>query len=556
MKRIASLGLLVIVVAASCRNEPAATSGPPGPGPQDAAAAPGPALTGLAVTTSRYDNLRTATNTHETVLNAGNVKPGGFGLLFSRQYDGNPYAQPLYVEGLTIAGAKHNVVFVATSTNHVYAFDADDPGAAMPLWSRWLAPTGEVQIGGKNPNIVLGQTWCRDMYPFVGITGTPVIDLATRRLYVVTKEGRVGDVYANKLHAIDIATGDEAPGSPVVLEASVEGTGDGTQGGKVALDGWKHLNRAGLLLHQGTLYVPMGSHCDDNPYHGWVLAYDPTTLQRKAVFNTAPGGSQAAIWQSGVGLAANDNGIFFSVGNGTWSADGKALGLSVVRLKSDVTLADWFTPSNADALNKADADLAAGTLLVPGRNVLFSGGKEGILYVVDQLNMTHFNADGDKILQRVDVGDGDAASAHIHSMAFWNDRLYLWPENHGLKVFALAGNQVDPAPVARFDEIKTLHPGGLVTISASGNSPGSGVVWATLGTAGDAWHNIATGTLVALDATTGAKLWDSTMVPADTLGNFAKWSPPIVANGKVYVTTFAKVNASSPAYLRVYGLRN
>jgi outer membrane protein assembly factor BamB len=547
LARLTTFGLLPLLWAA-CKGDPAPGEGmPSGRG--------GALSAGIQVLTNRYDNLRSGANTRETVLNPGNVNGSAFGLLFSRPIDGNAYAQPLYVSDLEVGGRKRNVVFVATSTNHLYAFDADDPAASMPLWSRWLAPIGEVQIGGRNPNSLPGQTWCRDTFPFVGITGTPVIDETTGLLYVVTKQGRVGEAYTNKLHAIDIRTGQDAPGSPVSLEASMPGTGGGTQNGEIAMDGWKHVNRAGLLLHEGTLYVTMGSHCDDNPYHGWMLAYDPATLRRKSVFNTTPDGQMGAIWQSGIGPAANANGIFFSVGNGTWSADGRSLGASVVRMNPDNTVADWFTPSNADQLNRVDADLAA-ILLAPNANVAFAGGKEGVLYVIDQMNMTHFNADGDKILQRFPVADpGPTMSAHIHTIAFWNDRIYLWPENHGLRVYAFANNRVEETPVARLDDLKTAHPGGIFTISANGNTPGSGILWTALITAGDAWGAIATGMLVAVDATTGARLWDSTTNPADALGNFAKWSPPTVANGKVYVASFARVNASSPAFLRVYGLR-
>jgi hypothetical protein len=546
LTRVTMFGL-VSLLGASCKNDPAPTEGAP--------AAGGVLSNSTHVLTNRNDNFRTGVNPRETVLNPGNVNGSAFGLLFSRPIDGNAYAQPLYVSDLQIGGRKRNVVFVATSTNHVYAFDADDPAASMPLWSRWLAPIGEVQIGGRNPNTLQGQTWCRDMFPFVGITGTPVIDATTGMLYLVTKQGRVGEAYVNKLHAIDIRTGKDAPGSPVTVEASSPGSGGGAQDGQIVMDGWKHVNRAGLLLHDGTLYVTMGSHCDDNPYHGWMLAYDPATLRRKSVFNTTPDGMMGAIWQSGTGPAANPNGIFFSVGNGSWSADGRSLGASVVRMNADNTLADWFTPSNADQLNRVDADLAA-ILLLPGTNVVLAGGKEGVLHVIDQMNMTHFNADGDKILQAFPVSDpGSNMSAHIHTMAFWNGRIYLWPENHGLRVYSFSDNRVEQTPVARYDELKTAHPGGIFSVSANGDTPGSAIVWATLIKEGDAWGAIATGQLVAIDATTGAKLWDSAASPADTLGNFAKWSPPTVANGKVYVASFARVNASAPAFLRVYGLR-
>ncbi|HXU82641.1 MAG TPA: hypothetical protein VN914_14665 [Polyangia bacterium] len=521
----------------------AAGSPDAGPGPTDGPITP-PPPTDFAVTTGRYGNDRTGANTSETVLNTSNVKPGTFGMLFRRQYDGNAYAQPLYVPGLTIGGAKHNVIFVATSTNNVYAFDADDPAAMMPLWQRQLAPAGDCRVGGSNPNTMTGQTWCHDMFPFVGVTGTPVIDLQTKRMYLVHKEGKFGGAYSHKLHALDLLTGNDAPGSPVTITASAGGQ---------TMDPWKHLNRPGLLLAGGKLFIGIGSHCDDRPYHGWVLKYDPATLKQEGVFITTPTGSMGAIWQSGAGLAANDKGVFFCVGNGTWSADGKNLSESVVRLNFDATLGDWFTPGNADALNRSDLDLTAGVILVPGTNFLFSGGKEGVVYVIDQMNLSHHNAQ-DQIKQRVDVGDPSAPSAHIHNMAYWNERLYVWPENSGMQAYSFTGGQLSAKPVAMFNGYKTKHPGGVFSISADGTKAGTGIIWATLGTSGNAWSDIAIGTMVAVDATTGAKLWDSTAA-GDAVGNFAKFSNPTVANGKVYVTSFAKVNASSPAYLNVYGLK-
>jgi hypothetical protein len=462
----------------------------------------------VAVLTNRYDNARSATNPRETILTTSNVKSGGFGLRFSRSIDGNAYAQPLYVPGLTIKGAKRNVVFVVTSTNWVYAFDADDPAAAAALWSRQLAPPGDVRVGGTNPNTMRGQTWCKDMFPFVGVTGTPVIDLASRRMFLVSKTGKLGGNYTNRLHALDILSGEDTTGSPVVIEASVPGTGAGTSGGRVSLDGWKHLNRPGLLLVNNTIYIAFASHCDDGPYHGWVLGYDPGTLAQTSVFNTAPNGTEAGIWQSGVGLSANDNGIFFVAGNGTSTPDGKSLGTAVVRLNANNTLADWFMPFNADALNSKDSDLTSGAVLAG--NSVFGGGKEGIIYVIEQMNMTHFNAAGDRITQRISVRDaGVTSGGHLHSMAFWNNRLYVWPEEHGLKAYSFANGRLSTAPVVRFEDIKTKHPGAILAISANGTMPGTAIVWATLGTSGDAWHEIAGGTLVALDAMSGAKLWDS-----------------------------------------------
>jgi hypothetical protein len=511
---------------------------------------------GFAVLTNRYDNERTGANTHETILSATNVGTAGkFGLLFSRLYDGNPYAQPLYVPGLTIAGATHNVVFVATSTNDVYAFDADDPAAMNPYWHKQVAPPATVAIGGS-PGAVnpVGTTWCQDMYPFSGITGTPVIDPTTNRMYLVSQEGNPQNnpAYGLKLHALDLTTGNEVGDGPKVIDATVDGTGAGSKDGKLKLDAWRQFNRAGLGLYKGVLYIAMTSHCDENPYHGWLFAYDPATLAQKSVFNTSPNNSGAAIWQSGNGIAINDNGLFFSTSNGTHTADGKALGVSVARVGLENTLGDWFTPSNADGLNGGDQDLTAGAMLIPGSNYLISGGKEGVAYVIDQTNMTHFNS-ADKISQKVKVAGGE-----IHDFVYYNAHVYVWPDGNALSMFPFANGKLDTAAVKTFDGYTPNHPGGVMSVSANGTADPNAILWATVLTSGDAWHNIAKGALLALTAADPTKvLFDSSKAGADNvLGNLAKFSPPTVANGKVYVTTFANVKMTSPSYLRVYGLKN
>ncbi len=507
----------------------------------------------FAVVTNRYDNLRTGSNPNEKILTVAKVgAPDAFGLLFSRQYDGNPYGQPLFVPGLMIKGAVHNVVFIVTSTNNVYAFDADDPAAVMPLWTRQLAPPADVKTDGATVK-GNGHTICLDMFPFVGITSTPVIDVAKNRMYVVSKEGKVDMPYFNKLHAIDLLTGAETPGSPVTMDASVPGTGAGAVNGMVKLDGWKHMVRPGLLLHKGALYIGVGSHCDDNPYHGWVLSYDPDTLKLNSAFNTSPNGIRGAVWQSGVGLAANDNGIYFTTGNGDSTPDGKALSLSVVRLNANNTLGDWFTPSNVVSLNSGDQDLTGGVLLIPNSNNLVASGKECVIYLMNQLNMTHFNAK-DAITQEVAVPKGTLPE--IHNLTYWNSRLYVWPDNTGLRVYVYANGKLGNTPAATYDGRMPGHPGGTLVVSSNGETPGTGILWAAVTTNGDSWHSIARGGLVALDAMNPTMpLWDSTINSTrDNLGNLAKFSPPTVANGKVYVNSFATANASSPAFLRVYGL--
>ena len=511
--------------------------------------------TAFSVLTNRYDNDRTGANTHETVLNASNVAATGrFGLLFSRLYDGNPYAQPLYVGGLTIAGAKHNVVFVATSTNDVYAFDADDPAVTAPYWHKQVAPPATVAVGGS-PGAVnpVGTTWCQDMYPFSGITGTPVIDPATNRMYLVSQEGNPQNspAYGLKLHALDLATGSEVGGAPVVIDATVDGTGGGSKDGKVKLDAWRQFNRAGLTLFKGVLYISLTSHCDENPYHGWMFAYDPATLAQKSVFNTTPNNAGGAIWQSGNGIAVNDNGLFFSTSNGSHSADGKALGVSVVRLGLDNKLGDWYTPGNADGLNGSDQDVAGGVILIPGTNYLISGGKEGVAYVVDQTNMSHFNST-DQISQKLKIG------GELHDFVYYNNHVYFWPDGSPLRMYPFGNGKLDAAGVKTFDGYTPNHPGGIMSVSANGTADPNAILWSTVLTAGDAWHNIAKGALLALNAADPTKvLFDSSKAgAANVLGNLAKFSPPTVANGKVYVTTFADVKMTSPSYLRVYGLKN
>jgi hypothetical protein len=460
------------------------------------------------------------------------------------------------VPGLTIKGAKHNVVYVATSTNWIYAYDADDPNAMMPLWSKQVAPPGDVKV--QSGVAMTGYTWCGDMYPFVGITSTPVIDVQQSRIYVVSQEGKLGMPYFNKLHVLDLLTGEPVQGSPVTIDASVPGTGSDAVGGMIKFNQWKHMNRAGLLAMNGVVYIGFASHCDDDPYHGWIFGYDAKTLAQKYVYNLSANPydkyPRAGIWQSGMGLAANQNGIYFDTGNGDTSADGKNLGTSVVRMTPDLKVADWFTPSNWSQLNGADADLTGGVVLVPGSNFLISGGKESVIYVIDQMNMTKLNTT-DMISQRVSVGGG----GEIHNFAFWNNRAYVWPDGNSLHVYSYANGKLTEVGGATMTP-RPPHPGGIMTLSEDGTKDVTAIVWAALidqtTQKTDAWHFIAAGRLVAVDAMAPTKiLFDTNKNKMrDGPGNLAKFSPPTVANGKVYVTAFADLNMSSPAYLRVYGL--
>jgi hypothetical protein len=245
--------------------------------------------TPISVVTNRYDNVRNGANLSETTLTVANVGGGGFGLIFSRAVDGQVYAQPLYMPGLVIGGATHNVLFVATEHDTVYAFDADNPAVNDPLWTVTLGTPMDTTPGTENQPVVAPATVsCRDMFPKTGITSTPVIDPATGRMYVVTKNFE-GGKYFQRLHALDILTGKDLAGSPVDIAGSVPGTAPDGNGTSVTFDPYHHLNRPGLLLTGGNVYIAFSSHCDDEPYHGWVFAYSrpescaprPTAARRR-----------------------------------------------------------------------------------------------------------------------------------------------------------------------------------------------------------------------------------------------------------------------------------
>jgi hypothetical protein len=519
----------------------------------------------VSVLTQHNDNARTGATLNETVLNVSNVTAARFGKLFSRLVDGQIYAQPLYVPHVAIPNqGTHNVVYVATMNNSVYAFDADDPNAAAPLWAVNLGPPVPYQDVSE----------VSDIQPVIGITSTPVIDASTKTLYCVAKT-KDNNAYFNRLHALEITTGQERTGSPVTISAAVPGTGDGSVGNLITFDPLRHLNRPGLLLLKGGVYLALGSHGDQPPYHGWVFGYDAATLRRVSVFNTSPNGSKAAIWQSGQGLAADAKGnIYFLTGNGAFNLNtgGQDMGSSFVKLSAPtLRLVDWFTPSNQDILNPGDHDLgSAGPLLLPGTNMLIGGGKQGVLYLLDRDNMGHFHAEGDQILQsflatvypQQQPADFNSPQwnydiGHIHgSPVYWNSPtfgplIYIWGEEAALKTFQQTGTGLfNPTPVAVGPYVAPPGmPGAILSLSANGSTAGTGIVWAALPYSRDANPATVPGILRAFDAANAAvELWNSKQVAArDELGNFAKFTPPTIANGKVYVATFSN-------QLVVYGL--
>jgi hypothetical protein len=503
-----------------------------------------------SVLTQHNDNGRTGANLRETILNTSNVNSSLFGKLFSRVVDGYIYAQPLFVPGVPVPQKGiHNIVYVATEHDSVYAFDADDPEASDPLWV--------VTLGESVPSSDISPDY-QDLTPEIGITSTPVIDSNSRTIYVVAKTKDQGG-WHQKLHALDIATGFEKFGGPVEMSASVEGLGDGSAGGVISFNPLLQLNRPGLLLSGGIVYIAFGSHGDTDPYHGWVLGYDATTLRQTAVYNTTPDGGRGAIWMSGQGLAADSLGNAYAVtANGTCDAAancGRNLGESFIKLTPALAPADWFTPVNRLDLDRDDLDVGSGgPVLLPGTSLIAAAGKDGVLRLVNTNGMGGFDQAGNHDVQEFQA----TANAFLGAPIYWADpdgqaAIYVWGGGDRLKAFSFGDGKFREDPVS---ESSILAPTGLsnsapLSVSANGSEAGSGLVWASCPDGGDANLRTVHGILRAFDASNlSVELWNSTIDPShDDVGAFAKFCPPTVANGKVYVASFS-------GRLNVYGLRS
>ena len=342
----------------------------------------------VQVTTYHYDVNRSGANLSETVLTTSNVSESTFAKLFSRAVDGQILAQPLYLPAVQIPGqGEHNVVYVATEHDSVFAFDADTASASAPLW--------QVSLGTSLPASVIDST--RDLLPEIGITGTPVIDTGSGTLYVVA------ETYENsnavfRLHALDVTSGAEKFGGPMVIQGSVPGSGVGSSNDVLAFNPLMHWQRPGLLFANGKIYIGFGGHQDTEPYHGWMFAYDATTLLRTTIRCFSPNSSASGVWQAGVGLAADSAGfVYMQTGQGPFDINtgGSDYGDTIVKLDPNNNLAvtDYFTPSDQALLNSTDADFgSSGPLLIPGTSLGVSDGKDGIVYLWNQNNLGKYNS--------------------------------------------------------------------------------------------------------------------------------------------------------------------
>jgi hypothetical protein len=514
------------------------------------------------VTTQHNDHNRSGWYPNEKILNTNNVRLGAFGKLFGRTVDDQIYSQPLVVNRIMVGGVTRNVVYVPTVNNSVYAFDADNPDITAPLWQRNLTPSGRRPYKNTDfPGACDG--FYRDFSGNIGIVGTPVIDTLTNTMYLVARSRSTSsDDYKQYLHALDITTGAERAGSPVLISAQVAGSGEGSQGGLLSFDAHKQNQRSALLLLNGIVYVAWASYCTWPPYHGWLMGYDKTTLQQKIVYCTTPDGKEGGIWMAGGGPAADDAGnIYVAVGNGTPGYGGnisdiRNRGESALKLTpstNTLTVSSWFSPHDVERLVASDLDLGVtGILLIPNTDRALTGSKDGKLYLLDRNNMGGFNANADASLQVIDFG----STAHLRSsFAYYkgeaNEFIYSWSENGLLRAMPYnRGNGTinTNAQVTSGVQGPIGNNGAFLSVSSNGTDDSSAILWASHAANGDANQSVRPGILHAFAAgDVTRELWNSSQYASDNPGNYAKFSCPTIANGKVYLASFSNV-------LNVYGL--
>jgi hypothetical protein len=561
------------------------------------------AVTDLVGVYTHHDDLsRDGTNTQEYALTPNNVNPTTFGKLFScatatsaeaQAGQGAVFTQTLWVPSLSINGGIHNVIFVATQHDAVFAFDAD-ANPCVQYWQVNLLDTPHGGTSGETPvfwnNVGYGYG---DIYPEVGVTGTPVIDPTTNTIYLVsTSQNSSQGTFYQRLHALDLGSGNEKFSAPVNIAASVPGTGDGSSGGILSFSAQMENQRPALALAAGTVYIGWSAHEDASPWHGWFVGYSASNVQQQvAIFNSTPNGGDGGVWAAGGAPAVDSEGnIYISTGNGLFDANQSGMpdddyGDSLLKLipftgstsnGENLNLVDWFTPDDQSCLANTDTDLGSGNVVLlpdqttgPILHLLVQMGKEGVVYLINRDNMGHFQSNdcqgsNSQIVQTF-VG---SPSGFYGTPAFWENNLYFAGslDNTGsgdyLKLFSFnpANGQFDTTPASQ-----SVHyfnfPGASPSVSSQGAS--NGIVWAIDASAyGYANPNADSGNtncsqtplpsgcagpavLYAYDAgNLMVEYWDSTIAlnNRDQAGNAVKFVPPTIANGKVYVSTRTEVD--------------
>ena len=547
------------------------------------------------VLTYHNDNARDGANNREFALSSSTVTTATFGKLFSCAVDGAVYAQPLWMRGMSIAGGTHNIIIVATQHNSVYVFDAD-ANPCVTYWHANLLDTLHGGTPGEAPVTWNDVGYCYgDIYPEIGVTGTPVIDATTKTIYVVSASesnarnsgnciGASGNFY-HRLHALDVFTGSEKYNGPVTIAASVPGTGDGSVNGMISFSSQLHHHRSGLAEAGGKIYVAFAAHEDATPYHGWMIAYKATNVQQQmAVFNATPNGVNGAdggIWMGGAAPAADSGGdIYFSTGNGVFDElpppPNYDYGDSILRLHyvkgstlngTNLSISDYFTPYNQATLAQGDTDLGSGgVILLPNQagsgpqHLLTEVGKDGIVYLIDRDNMGQYNALNNNQIVQSFRGTAYGVSG---IPALWHNNLYIGGRHDTVRQFTFnPTTELFSTTVASQTQSSFGYPGTVPSVSSQ--SASHGIVW----TIDSSLYGYASpnggvncsavpvpaacsgpAILHAYNANNLAQeYWNSTQAAnnRDRPGNAVKFVPPTVVNGKVYVGTRTEVD--------VYGL--
>jgi len=476
-------------------------------------------------------------NPNETILSSANVTSSGFGLLRVFPVDGKVDAQPLYLSNLSVAGQTQNVVLAVTENDSVYAFNAD---TGTQLW--------QVSVLGANEN-PSDDHGCSQITPEIGITSTPVIDRnagPNGTIFVVGMSKDQNGAYHQRLHALDATTGRELPGSPSEISASYPGTGDNSSGGNVIFDPSQYAERVGLLLLNGTIYLGWTSHCDAQPYTGWLMGYSEPTLAQTAVLNLTPNGGEGSIWMSGAGLAADSNGfIYFLDANGTFDTTFDANGfpingdfgngfLKVSTAQGNLAVADYFEHYTTVTESDDDLDLGSGgALVLPDmqdasgnvHHLAVGAGKDGTIYVVNRDAMGKFNAQNDSAIYK----EINGVIGGVWAMpAYFNNTVYYGAVSDTVKAFPIVNAMLATTPSVQSTET-FAYPGTTPAVSANGTT--NAIVWAV--------ENSSPAVLHAFDAGTLQELYNSNQAAngRDNFGNGNKFITPVIVNGKVFVGT-------------------
>ena len=524
----------------------------------------------VPVPTEHNDNARSGLNSQETILNTTNVNVNQFGKLYSRALDGQVQAQPLYIPNVTFPGnVMHDVVIVATENDSVYAFDADSIAGANATYL-WKANLLDAAHGaGANESTFVSSTIpaCTDITPQIGITGTPVVDTTTSPPSIyVEASSQNGNTYIHRLHALNITTGAELSQGPVVITASVSGTGDESQNGVLQLDPLQVFNHSGLLLLNGIVYVPFGSHCDYSPWHGWLLAYNAKTFRQTSVFATTPNAGEGGIWMSGAAPAADSNGyIYLSTGNGVFDSSTTPVtdyGDTLLKLATVdgngnngiLSVADYFTPFDQLTMYETNIELGSGGVLLlpdqPGTypHLLVEIPKTGRVYLINRDQMTSNPSNPgqpEHYCSTCTTGDNQIVEESVASYvagvfglpAYWNGNVYLWGIHNPLMSIPLSNGLLNfSSPTS--GNVSPGFPGGVPAVTANGTTSGTAIVWA----------DTKNGLYAYNAENVSQELWDSTQDPngRDKPGGYEKYMVPTVSNGIVYL--------GASGELDVYGL--